>query len=170
MRAAVPKGRFRRHVLGDMSLAAVPKVRRHVLKDMSLAAVPKGRRHVLTGMFCGALLASGCAAEPELEGAALRAQAQELWRARCATCHGPVGRGDGPTGRGLDPRPRDFQDAGWQARVDDARLRRVIVEGGAALGLSAEMAANADLAARPAMVGALIEIVRGFAVQARDTK
>ena len=170
MRAAVPKGRFRRHVPKDMSLVAVPKVRRHVLKDMSTEAVPKGRRHVLTGMFCGALLASGCAAEPELEGAALRAQAQELWRARCATCHGPVGRGDGPTGRGLDPRPRDFQDAGWQARVDDARLRRVIVEGGAALGLSAEMAANADLAARPAMVGALIELVRGFAVQARDTK
>ena len=172
MRAAVPKGRFRRHVPKDMSLAAVPKGRRHVLGDISPSAVPKGRflRHVLTGMFCGALLASGCAAEPELEGAALRAQAQELWRARCATCHGPVGRGDGPTGRGLDPRPRDFQDAGWQARVDDARLRRVIVEGGAALGLSAEMAANADLAARPAMVGALIEIVRGFAVQARDTK
>lgn len=170
MRAAVPKGRFRRHVPGDMSPEAVPKGRRHVLKDMSPAAVPKGRWHVLMGMFCGALLASGCAAEPELEGAALRAQAQELWRARCATCHGPVGRGDGPTGRGLDPRPRDFQDADWQARVDEARLRRVIVEGGAALGLSAEMAANADLAARPAMVGALIEIVRGFAVQARDTK
>ena len=170
MRAAVPKGRCWWHVLGDMSLGPVPKGRRYVLGDMSLGPVPKVRRAVLTVMFCGALLASGCAAEPELEGAALRAQAQELWRARCATCHGPVGRGDGPTGRGLDPRPRDFHDAGWQARVDDARLRRVIVEGGAALGLSAEMAANTDLAARPAMVGALIEIVRGFAVQARDTK
>lgn len=113
----------------------------------------------------------GCAPEPELEGAALRAQAQELWRTRCATCHGLAGRGDGPTGRGLDPRPRDFQDAAWQAQADDARLRRVIVEGGAALGLSAEMAANADLERRPAMVGALIEIVRGFAAQpARDTK
>jgi hypothetical protein len=54
--------------------------------------------------------------------------------------------------------------------VDDARLRRVIVEGGAALGLSRDMAANADLAARPAMVGALVEIVRGFAAQARDSR
>lgn len=115
---------------------------------------------------------AGCGPEPELTGEPLRAQAQALWQARCATCHGVTGRGDGPTGRSLDPRPRDFQDAAWQARVDDARLRRVIVEGGAALGLSAEMAANADLADRPAMVGALVEIVRGLAVpgpaQARD--
>ena len=67
---------------------------------------------------------------------------------------------------------------GWSGGADSTALVvlaiaagcRVIVEGGAALGLSAEMAANADLAARPAMVGALIELVRGFAVQARDTK
>lgn len=147
MRAAVPKGRFG---------GAVPRGRFGL-------AVPK--------VMCWAALAwAGCAAEPELEGAALRAQAQELWRTRCATCHGPAGRGDGPTGRGLDPRPRNFQDAVWQAQADDARLRRVIVEGGAALGLSAEMAANADLEGRPALVGALVELVRGFAVQARDTK
>ena len=119
---------------------------------------------------------AGCAPEPELTGEPLRAQAQALWLARCATCHGATGRGDGPTGRSLEPRPRDFQDAAWQARVDDVRLRRVIVEGGAAFGLSAEMAANVDLADRPAMVGALVEIVRGLAdpgtvpgaAQARD--
>ncbi|MBA3545853.1 MAG: c-type cytochrome [Nannocystis sp.] len=111
---------------------------------------------------------AGCAPEPELTGEPLRAQAQALWQSRCANCHGVTGRGDGATGRSLDPRPRDFQDAAWQTRVDDARLRRVIVEGGAALGLSAEMAANVDLADRPAMVGALVEIVRGFADQARD--
>ncbi len=28
----------------------------------------------------------------------------------CASCHGPGGRGDGPVGQTLDPRPRDFQD------------------------------------------------------------
>jgi len=110
---------------------------------------------------------AGCAAEPELAGEALRAQAQGVWESRCATCHGLAGRGDGPTGRSLDPRPRDFQDAAWQARADDGRLRRVIVEGGAALGLSAEMAANVDLAGRPALVGALVAIVRGFATEAR---
>ena len=64
---------------------------------------------------------AGCAAEPELTGEALRAQAQGLWESRCANCHGFAGRGDGPTGRALDPRPRDFQDAAWQAGADDAR-------------------------------------------------
>ncbi len=143
-----------------MLRAAVPKARLG-------GAVLRGRLYCLLGV-----LWMGCAAEPELEGAALRAQAQELWQTRCATCHGLGGRGDGPTGRGLTPRPRDFTDAGWQAQADDGRLRRVIVEGGAALGLSAEMAANVDLERRPAMVGALIEIVRGFAATqvGRDTK
>ncbi len=28
----------------------------------------------------------------------------------CASCHGASGRGDGPVGQTLDPRPRDFQD------------------------------------------------------------
>lgn len=148
----VPKARCREDVLGDRSS-------RWWMGTFALA-------------LWALVLWAGCGPEPELTGEPLRAQAQALWQARCATCHGATGRGDGPTGRSLDPRPRDFQDAAWQARVDDARLRRVIVEGGAALGLSAEMAANADLADRPAMVGALVEIVRGLAVpgpaQARD--
>ncbi len=29
----------------------------------------------------------------------------------CATCHGAQGHGDGPVGKTLDPRPRDFRDA-----------------------------------------------------------
>ena len=120
------------------------------------------------GLLGGLVLWVGCGAEPELEGEALRVQAQGLWASRCATCHGLAGRGDGPSGRALDPRPRDFRDPAWQAQVDDARLRRVIVEGGAALGLSSEMVANVDLEGRPAMVGALVAIVRGFAAEARD--
>lgn len=113
--------------------------------------------------FGVALGLMGCGPEPELAGPALRAAAQELWQARCATCHGLDGRGDGPSGRALDPRPRDFHDAAWQASRDDAWLRRVIVEGGAAHGLSSDMAANVDLEGRPATVDELVRIVRGFA-------
>ncbi|MEQ1907615.1 MAG: cytochrome c [Vicinamibacterales bacterium] len=29
----------------------------------------------------------------------------------CASCHGPNGHGDGPVGRTLETRPRDFRDA-----------------------------------------------------------
>ncbi len=35
----------------------------------------------------------------------------ELYRARCAGCHGLSGRGDGPAGAGLDPPPSDLTDA-----------------------------------------------------------
>lgn len=113
-------------------------------------------------LLLAALLAA-CGPEPEVDGPAVRAAARELFTSRCANCHGPQGRGDGPSGRALDPRPRDFHDAAWQARVDDAHLRRVIVEGGAAVGLSTDMAANVDLEGRPATVAELVRIVRGFA-------
>jgi high-affinity iron transporter len=36
--------------------------------------------------------------------------ARELYAARCATCHGAEGHGDGPAARGLEPRPSDFHD------------------------------------------------------------
>ena len=35
---------------------------------------------------------------------------QRLYLANCATCHGPLGRGDGPASVGLNPRPPSFVD------------------------------------------------------------
>lgn len=113
-------------------------------------------------MLAVLLALAGCGAEPEQGGPAVRAAARELWQGRCANCHGVDGRGDGPSGRALARRPRDFHDAAWQASRDDEQLRRVIVEGGAEHGLAADMAANADLADRPAIVSELVRIVRGF--------
>jgi high-affinity iron transporter len=37
-------------------------------------------------------------------------QAAALYAAQCATCHGATGRGDGPAGKSLDPRPSNFHD------------------------------------------------------------
>lgn len=152
---------------------------RGVPVDMCDATGSRG--HVLGGMFFGTcswgqrvrwarvrlvgalgLMVGGCGPEPEVDGPAVRAAAAEMWQTRCGNCHGLDGRGDGPSGRALEPRPRDFHDAGWQARVEDAHLRRVIIEGGAAHGLSADMAANPDLEDRPAIVEALVRTVRGF--------
>lgn len=39
------------------------------------------------------------------------ARAQALFGQHCASCHGAVGRGDGPAAAGLDPAPTDFHDA-----------------------------------------------------------
>lgn len=57
----------------------------------------------------------------------------------CSTCHGPAGRGDGPAAAALKPKPRDMSDAKWQESVDDDRLRKVITDGGSAVGLSPTM-------------------------------
>ena len=32
----------------------------------------------------------------------------EVFRTNCATCHGPQGRGDGPAGQSLEPKPRNL--------------------------------------------------------------
>lgn len=109
-----------------------------------------------------ALLACGPAPELPPGSPGLVRAAAEVFERRCATCHGERGRGDGPAGRGLFPGPRDFTDADWQARTDDARLRAVIVDGGASVGLSTHMLANPDLADSPALVGELVAKIRGF--------
>lgn len=54
----------------------------------------------------------------------------------CASCHGPVGRGDGPVGKTLTPPPRDFKnDASYRRGTDErsiaATLEVGIAENGA---------------------------------------
>ncbi|MBI3395341.1 MAG: c-type cytochrome, partial [Spirochaetia bacterium] len=36
------------------------------------------------------------------------AKAKKLFTERCSTCHGPMGKGDGPAGAALNPKPRNF--------------------------------------------------------------
>jgi mono/diheme cytochrome c family protein len=73
------------------------------------------------------------------------ARAPAIYADRCSTCHGDAGRGDGPAGRSLDPRSRDFADPRWQSSTSDERIRTVIRRGGRAVGLSALMAPHGDL-------------------------
>lgn len=117
---------------------------------------------VRRGLSCALLALAGCTPQVELQPGdpALVQAAGEIFAERCARCHGPRGRGDGPTGRGLWPRPRDFGDPAWQASVDDDHLRAVIVGGGAPVGLSTHMQANPDLAGSPVLVGELVRIIR----------
>lgn len=57
----------------------------------------------------------------------------------CASCHGASGKGDGPAGAALNPKPRNMTDPAWQKSVDDATIAKVIKEGGASVGKSALM-------------------------------
>ena len=108
-----------------------------------------------------ALLAAllACARPPPEDPEAVAAA---IWAERCANCHGPEGRGDGPGGAALFPPPRSFHDLEWQAQVGDADIRAAILYGGPAVGRSAGMLPNPDLRDRPDVVAALVRLVRGW--------
>lgn len=91
------------------------------------------------------------------------AQANHLFMARCAACHGKEGRGDGPGSLGLDPKPQNYTDPEWQKRVTDEEIEKAIVYGGAAVGKSPQMASNPELQAKPGVVRALRHKIRKFA-------
>ncbi len=81
---------------------------------------------------------------------------------RCAVCHGDNGDGHGPSASSLNPRPKDFHDAKWQKSVSDQTLAKAIVLGGPAVGLSASMPGNPDLADQPDTVAAIVKQIRAW--------
>ena len=91
------------------------------------------------------------------------AEANKIWNERCVTCHGPDGSGNGPGAAALAVKPRSFRDPAWQASVDNERIKKVMVEGGASVGLNEAMAPNPDLKDKPAVQDELAKKVRSFA-------
>lgn len=59
------------------------------------------------------------------------AMGRELYLASgCASCHGPVGRGDGPVAKTLTPPPRDFRDStAFKAGTTPAAIAQTIAMG-----------------------------------------
>jgi len=104
-----------------------------------------------------------CAAE-SLPPAAVK-EAQEIYATRCNMCHGPAGKGDGPAGAALSPKPRDLGDPTWQKSVTDEHIEKIILSGGPAVGKSPLMPANPDLSGKPDVIKALRAMVRGFGGQ-----
>lgn len=121
------------------------------------------RAGILAAAGAAALLLGAPAAMAEEIPAAAKAEADTVWAQRCTTCHGAGGKGDGPAGAALTPKPRDLSSAEWQKGVADDRIAKVIVEGGQSVGLSMMMTPNPDLAAKPDVVKALVAHIRGLA-------
>ena len=88
--------------------------------------------------------------------------ANTLFRTKCVVCHGDHGAGDGPGAAALVPKPRAFADAEWQAAVTDEHIKKIIVEGGPAVGKSPGMPPNPDLKGKDEVVLALVKLVRDF--------
>jgi uncharacterized membrane protein/cytochrome c5 len=80
----------------------------------------------------------------------------------CSTCHGAKGAGDGAVAAALNPRPRDFSDKAWQQSVTDEALRKIILEGGAAVGKSPVMPPNPPLAEDAQTLDGLVKLIRAF--------
>ena len=68
------------------------------------------------------------------------ANGARLYAQYCVTCHGARGKGDGPVGVTLVPRPADHSDPVYIGSLSDEHIYQVIAKGGAAVGKSALMA------------------------------
>ena len=93
---------------------------------------------------------------------AARGRARTIWQERCVQCNGERGEGDGPGARTAGLSPRNLRDSSWQSQTSDDRIAAAIVDGGQPLGLSPLMPGNPDLQRDPAVVAALVELVRGL--------
>lgn len=91
--------------------------------------------------------------------------ARSTYDERCAPCHGPSGRGDGPLSLSMTPPPRDLSDRLWQSNVSNQHLRRVILGGGGAVGKSLAMPAQPQLARDLPLVDGLVTLVRSFCAE-----
>ena len=94
----------------------------------------------------GALAAAAFLAAPAAH-AGDAAAGKAKYEMFCASCHGPTGKGDGPVGAALNPKPRDFSTGDFKFDTDkdgkagtDADLTNVIKNGAAAYGGNAMMA------------------------------
>ena len=82
-----------------------------------------------------------------------------IYGQRCANCHGPGGRGDGPIAASLPMPPPDFRET--VQRKGNSQIRRVIAEG------KGTMPAF-DPALRPSEINDMLQMVRFLSREGRD--
>ena len=98
---------------------------------VALIAVTACRSHQVS-QPSDPLLEALQAEEREVNLTYAESQGKRLFAQYCATCHGDDGHGDGQNASNLNPAPPDLTTS----RRDPALVRRVIVEGSAAVGRS----------------------------------
>ena len=69
--------------------------------------------------------------------------AKGIYDDKCAACHGPTGKGDGPAGAALPTKPSDLSTS--LKGKDDNYITKIVKGGGEAVGKSSSMPANSDL-------------------------
>ena len=86
---------------------------------------------------------------------------ERLWKAKCAACHGPDGKGQ--TEQGKKMAVADMTTAEWQSKFDDAKVKAAIGDGlkRDQSGVHQEMDAYKSKL-RPDQIGALVTYVRAL--------
>ncbi len=112
------------------------------------------------------LLAVSCGggdAQPEITvSAEAMAEAEAFYTQTCVTCHGTLGKGDGPAAVALDPKPADFTSAEWHSSVSDEHIAKIIVGGGSAVGKAPTMPPNPVLKSKDEVVLGLVKHIRSL--------
>src|SRR6185312_11355427 len=108
-----------------------------------------------------ATVAAGAEDRDVVGNSAADAQASRgklVYQVYCNRCHGPEGRGDGPSAAELKPPPRDLRIRPLRHGAERAQLRKVIVEGipGTAMPSAGQALSPADVDALVAFVQTLI--------------
>jgi mono/diheme cytochrome c family protein len=64
---------------------------------------------------------------PDLQKEGITDLTLATWKQNCATCHGMIGRGDGPQAATF--KPPDFTSAAWQRTAMEQEMERAILKG-----------------------------------------
>ncbi len=87
--------------------------------------------------------------------------AYKIFRTNCSRCHGPRGQGNGPDSPHLGVPIPDFSSEEFQAKKNDVHLRKIITDGGMAVGLSPLMPPW-GLVLNETEINAMIATIRSF--------
>ena len=92
-------------------------------------------------LLTSAALITACGKKPEeapAPAAAAAVSGEAVYNEKgCVTCHGAQGKGDGPVGAALKPKPRNFADAKWKNGTELAAVIKSIENGISGSGMTA---------------------------------
>lgn len=97
--------------------------------------------------------------EPATDATAAADPGAKIYAEKCALCHGPGGKGDGPGGAALNPKPRDHTDGAYMNSRPNEELLTIIKTGKGAMPAWGALLSDEE-------VHAVLKHVRALAVPA----